>query len=62
MANSYLATVEAYQEAIAGLYGLAPAAIREHGEGDIAAFPILKREPGWSWNVPGHWGRKPLPI
>ncbi len=46
MADSYLATVEAYQEAIAGLYGLAPAAIRERGEGDIAAFPDLEARAG----------------
>lgn len=42
MSDQYLATVQAYQEAIAGLYGTTTNAIQERGEGDITASPDLE--------------------
>jgi len=41
MAENYQSAVQAYEEAIAGLYGTSTTAIQERGEGDIAALPDL---------------------
>ena len=46
MTENYLSTVQAYQEAIAGLYSTSPTAIRERGEGEIAALPDLEARAG----------------
>jgi histone H3/H4 len=46
MSDNYLATVQAYQEAIAGLYGTTTTALRVRGEGDIAALPDLDERAG----------------